>query len=144
MLSVTPSVNAGGLISLDISQQVTDVGERDSVSGQRAFLTRQINTRVAVRSGEPIVLGGLIRENETNGRNGVPVLSNLPVVGALFGNTTNNSNRTELLVLLTPRALENDDELRAASAELRDRMRSLSLESRPFSGVKDTPSKAVP
>lgn len=144
MLSVTPSVNAGGLISLDISQQVTDVGERDSVSGQRAFLTRQINTRVAVRSGEPIVLGGLIRENETNGRNGVPVLSNLPVVGALFGNTTNNSNRTELLVLLTPRALENDDELRAASAELRDRMRSLSLESRPFSGVKDAPSKAVP
>lgn len=144
MLSVTPSVNAGGLISLDISQQVTDVGERDSVSGQRAFLTRQINTRVAVRSGEPIVLGGLIRENETNGRNGVPVLSNLPVVGALFGNTTNNSNRTELLVLLTPRALENDDELRAASAELRDRMRSLSLESRPFSGAKDAPTKAVP
>lgn len=143
MLSVTPSVNAGGLISLDISQQVTDVGERDSVSGQRAFLTRQINTRVAVRSGEPIVLGGLIRENETNGRNGVPVLSNLPVVGALFGNTTNNSNRTELLVLLTPRALENDDELRAASAELRDRMRSLSLQSQPSPTGPQDASSAV-
>lgn len=141
MLSVTPSVNAGGLISLDISQQVTDVGEQDGPTGQRAFLTRQINTRVAVRSGEPIVLGGLIRENETNGRNGVPVLSSLPVVGALFGNTTNNSNRTELLVLLTPRALENDDELRAASAELRDRMRSLSLQSQPSSaGPQDASS----
>ena len=144
MLSVTPSVNAGGLISLDISQQVTDVGEQDSVSGQRAFLTRQINTRVAVRSGEPIVLGGLIRENETNGRSGVPLLSSLPVVGALFGNTTNNSNRTELLVLLTPRALENDDELRAASAELRDRMRALSMESRPFPGAQGVPPKAAP
>ena len=87
------------------------------------------------------MLGGLIRENETNGRNGVPVLSSLPVVGALFGNTTNNSNRTELLVLLTPRALENDDELRAASAELRDRMRSLSLQSQPSSaGPQDASS----
>ena len=108
----------------------------------------RINSRsaraCAAKSNSPGLSGGLIRENETNGRNGVPVLSNLPVVGALFGNTTNNSNRTELLVLLTPRALENDDELRAASAELRDRMRSLSLESRPFSGVKDAPSKAVP
>lgn len=145
MLSVTPSVNAGGLISLDISQQVTDVGEQDGPTGQRAFLTRQINTRVAVRSGEPIVLGGLIRENETNGRNGLPVLSSLPVVGALFGNTTNNSNRTELLVLLTPRALENDDDLRAASAELRDRMRSLSLQSQPSSvGTQDASSAPKP
>ncbi|RYF53585.1 MAG: type II secretion system protein GspD [Comamonadaceae bacterium] len=145
MLSVTPSVNAGGLISMDISQQVTDVGEADQPTGQRAFLTRQINTRVAVRSGEPVVLGGLIRENDTSGRNGVPVLSSLPVVGALFGNTTNNNNRTELLVMLTPRALENDDELRSASAEMRDRMRSLSLQSRPFpAGAQDVPSRPLP
>jgi len=141
MLSVTPSVNAGGLITMDISQQVTDVGDADTATGQRAFLTRQIQTRVAVRSGEPIVLGGLIRENDTTGRSGVPLLSSLPVVGALFGNTTNNNNRTELLVLLTPRALENDDELRSASAELRDRMRSLSLQSKPFfTGPQDASS----
>lgn len=132
MLSVTPSVNAGGLITMDISQQVTDVGELDSATGQRAFLTRQIQTRVAVRSGEPIVLGGLIRENDTVGRSGVPLLSSIPVVGALFGNTTNNNNRTELLVLMTPRALEDDDQLRSASAEMRQRMRSMSLESQPF------------
>ena len=132
MLSVTPSVNAGGLITMDIAQQVTDVGDLDSATGQRAFLTRQIQTRVAVRSGEPIVLGGLIRENDTSGRNGVPVLSSLPVVGALFGNTTNNNNRTELLVLMTPRALEDDDQLRSASAEMRQRMRGISAESQPF------------
>ncbi|RZJ62700.1 MAG: type II secretion system protein GspD [Acidovorax sp.] len=91
MLSVTPSVNAGGLISMDISQQVTDAGVRDAVTDQPSFLTRQINTRVAVRSGEPVVLGGLIRENGTTGRAGVPVLSSLPLVGAMFGNTTNNN-----------------------------------------------------
>ena len=131
MLSVTPSVNAGGVITLDISQQVTDVGDLDTATGQRAFLTRQIQTRVAVRSGEPIVLGGLIRENDTSGRNGVPLLSSIPVVGALFGNTTSNNNRTELLVLMTPRALEDDDALRSASAEMRQRMRSMSLQSAP-------------
>ncbi|MCW8207040.1 type II secretion system protein GspD [Verminephrobacter aporrectodeae subsp. tuberculatae] len=129
MLSVTPSVNAGGLITMDISQQVTDVGDLDSATGQRAFLTRQIQTRVAVRSGEPIVLGGLIRENDTNGRSGVPILSSIPLLGALFANTTNNNNRTELLVLMTPRALEDDDQLRAVSAEMRQRMRSMTLDS---------------
>ena len=127
MLSVTPSVNSGGLITMDIVQQVTDVGEVDVPTGQRSFLTRQIQSRVAVRSGEPIVLGGMIRENETSGTSGLPLLSEVPVVGALFGKNSNNSDRTELLVLLTPRALENDDQLRAASAELRQRMRAVTL-----------------
>ncbi|KQB59249.1 type II secretion system secretin GspD [Acidovorax sp. SD340] len=133
MLSVTPSVNAGGLISMDISQQVTDVGERDVVTSQRSFQTRQIQTRVAVRSGESIVLGGLIRENDTNSRAGLPGLADVPVLGALFSNTSNQRRRTELLVLMTPRALEDDDQLRSASAEMRERMRSLSLQAQPMS-----------
>jgi general secretion pathway protein D len=132
MLSVTPSVNAGGLISMDISQQVTDVGEEDTTTRQRSFQTRQIQTRVAVRSGEPIVLGGLIRENDSGSRSGVPGLADIPLLGSLFSTTTNKRNRTELLVLMTPRALEDDDQLRAASAEIRDRMRSLSLQSQPM------------
>lgn len=127
MLSVTPSVNTGGLITLDIQQQVTDVGDIDVATGQRNFLTRQIQSRVAVRSGETIVLGGMIRENETTGRAGLPVLGDIPVLGALFSTTTNARARTELMVLLTPRALENDEQLRAASAELRERIRGLSL-----------------
>lgn len=133
MLSVTPSVNAGGLISMDISQQVTDVGDRDVVTSQRSFQTRQIQTRVAVRSGESIVLGGLIRENDTNSRAGLPGLADVPVLGALFSNTSNQRRRTELLVLMTPRALEDDDQLRSASAEMRERMRSLSLQAQPMS-----------
>lgn len=140
MLSVTPSVNAGGLISMDISQQVTDVGEEDTTTGQRAFQTRQIQTRVAVRSGEPIVLGGLIRENDSGSRAGVPVLADIPLLGSLFSTTSNRRDRTELLVLMTPRALEDDDQLRAASAEIRDRMRSLSLQSPSLSrGAHEAP-----
>lgn len=128
LLSVTPSVNAGGMVSMDIVQQVTDVGEIDAATGQRNFLTRQIKSRVAVRSGETVVLGGLIRDNETNGSSGLPGLSQIPVLGALFGTKSRQRDRTELLVLLTPRVLEDDDALRAASAELRERMRTLAAQ----------------
>lgn len=143
MLSVTPSVNAGGLITMDIVQQVTDVGEIDAATGQRNFLTRQIQSRVAVRSGEPIVLGGMIRENETNGRSGVPGLADIPLFGALFSTSSNKRERTELLVLMTPRALEDDDQLRAASAELRQRMRTMSLQS-PLLGAGDADAPVTP
>lgn len=129
MLSVTPTVNASGLITLDIVQQVTDVGEIDAATQQRNFLTRQIQSKVAVRSGEPIVLGGLIRENSTEGRSGVPGVSDIPLLGALFSTTTNKRDRTELLVLMTPRAIEEEDDLRAVSAEMRQRMRAISSES---------------
>ncbi|WP_416401524.1 type II secretion system secretin GspD [Alicycliphilus denitrificans] len=128
MLSVTPSVNAGGLVTLDINQQVTDVGDVDQPTGQRTFLTRQIQSRVAVRSGDPIVLGGVMSENQSTGNSGVPGLRDVPVLGALFSTDTTTSARTELLVVLTPRALEDDDALRAASAEMRDRMRTMSLQ----------------
>jgi general secretion pathway protein D len=138
MLSVTPSVNAGGLVTMDIVQQVTDVGEIDAATGQRNFLTRQIQSRVAVRSGETVVLGGLIRDNETNGSSGLPGLSQIPVLGALFGTQSKQRDRTELLVLLTPRALDDDDALRAASTELRERMRALSWQpSQPAVALPD-------
>lgn len=131
MLSVTPSVNTGGLITMGIVQSVTDVGEIDAATQQRNFLTRQIQSRVAVRSGETIVLGGMIRENASEGRSGVPVLGDIPVLGALFSTTSDTSTRTELMVLLTPRALEDDDQLRAASIEMRDRIRGLGLQPLP-------------
>ncbi|MDR2129467.1 MAG: type II secretion system secretin GspD [Burkholderiaceae bacterium] len=133
MLTVTPSVNSGGLITMNIAQQVTDVSGLDAATSQSVFTTRQIQSRVAVRSGETVVLGGMISENGIKARNGVPLLSEIPLFGALFSKTENTSLRTELIVLLTPRALENDDDLRSASLELRQRMRSLSMQALPYS-----------
>ena len=135
MLSVSPSVNSGGLITLGIAQAVTDTVDAAAGSdAQPRFLTRQIHSRVAVRSGETIVLGGLIREKDDNGRNGVPLLSDVPILGALFSTTAESRERTELMVLLTPRALEDDDQVRAASVEMRQRIRSLSLQGTGGSG----------
>jgi general secretion pathway protein D len=125
-LTVRPSVNAGGLVTLDVLQTVTDVGQID-VTGNRRFLERSIESRVAVRSGESVVLGGLIRENAANNENGVPWLHKAPIIGPLFGTTEKTRDRTELLVILTPRALYNDEELRQASDEMRGRIRNFEL-----------------
>lgn len=128
MLGVTPSVSAGDLVTLDIDQIVTDVGP-DSASaataGYPTFMQRQINSKVSVRSGETLVLGGLIKDSTSSGKAGVPGLSAIPVVGALFGRHKSSAERTELLVILTPRVLRSDEDARAVGRELRDRMQGL-------------------
>lgn len=124
-LTVTPSVNDGGLVTLDIEQSVTDVGPVDAATRQRSFLERNVSSRVAIRSGESVVLGGLIRDNETEGQSGVPVLKDIPLVGSLFSTTTMASTRTELLIFITPRVMESDQDLRDLNLEMRSRMRGL-------------------
>lgn len=126
-LTVRPSVNAGGLVTMDIEQSVTDVGPIDAATGQRAFNERNIMSRVAVRSHESIVLGGLIRENASNAESGVPILHQLPVIGPIFGSVTKDDRRTELLVIITPRALYNESELREVSKEMRTQIRHMEL-----------------
>jgi len=121
MLDVLPSVNAGGLVTMDVAQEVTDVGPVDTATEQRSFLQRQVLSRVAVRSGETVVLGGLIRDNSSEGTLGVPLLKDIPVLGNLFRTTSRVNDRTELVVLITPRALQNDEQLRAVSDEMRRR-----------------------
>ena len=125
LLSVTPSVNAGGMISMTVKQSVTDVGPVDTATNQRSFLERNIDSRIAVRSGESIVLGGLIRDNRSRGRSGIPLLHRIPLLGGLFSSQTQSANRTELLVIITPRALFNDQDLRQISQEMRGKMHGL-------------------
>ncbi len=125
ILSVTPSVNAGGMVRMVIQQGVTDVGAIDSATGQRTFLQRQINTKVEVHSGQTVTLGGLIRNNVTNGKSGIPLLSDIPVLGNLFSTTSKEDDRTELLVMITPRILRNQQDLGDITREMKDRMTSL-------------------
>jgi general secretion pathway protein D len=126
-LTVTPSVNAGGLVTMDVEQSVTDVGPVDPATGQRAFLERNIMSRVAVRSNMSVVLGGLIRENASNTESGIPILHKIPLIGPLFGATVKDDRRTELLVIITPRAIYNSDELEQVSNEMRAQIRHMEL-----------------
>ena len=124
-LAVTPSVNAGNMVTIQINQSVTDVGQVDAATLQRSFLQRQFASKVAVRSGETLVLGGLIRDNTTNGKSGLPGLQDIPLLGNLFGTNVSSTNRTELLVVITPRVVRTEQDMRQLGQELKDRMKTL-------------------
>ena len=127
-LEVTPSVNAGGLVTMDIKQSVTDVRKTSTGDEENpTFLERTIISRVSVRSGQSVVLGGLIRENASDADSGVPFLYKLPLVGPLFGATRKENNRTELLVIITPRALVSENDLHEVSEEMRAQIRHMEL-----------------
>ncbi|MGV6809862.1 MAG: type II secretion system secretin GspD [bacterium] len=134
-LRVTPRVNSNGMVTMDLAQEVTDVGEIDQATGQRSFLQRNIKSNISVKSGETIVLGGLIKDNSTSSRQGAPVVSKLPVVGNLFSGTRKQSARTELLVLITPTAVKNQKDLYKTGEELRSKMKRL-LNSREIMGMQ--------
>jgi len=126
LLEVTPRVNAGGLVVLDISQEVSNVDKTTSSSIDSPTINqRQISTSVAVQSGDTIVLGGLIRENNSDSSSGIPGLRSIPLLGWLFGGTSKSSERTELLVLITPTAVPDQHVARQVTDELRNKMKAL-------------------
>jgi general secretion pathway protein D len=126
ILDVTPRVNQGGTVIMEIQQEVklaktTTTSSIDSPTINQ----RQIKTSVAVQSGETIVLGGLIRDDKQHSNSGFPGLRKLPLIGPLFGTTDNASARTELLVLITPTAITNSEEARQATEELKRKLKGL-------------------
>lgn len=126
ILKVTPRVNGSGLVLLDIAQEVSDVGP-NSTSGINSpvISTRRISTSIAVQDGQVIALGGLFKDSKVFGKNGIPILSRIPILGALFGTHVDTRNRTELLVILKPRVLRTIDDGRAITEELRAKLRTL-------------------
>jgi general secretion pathway protein D len=86
LLSVTPRVNAGGMVVMDVEQEVSQVvtESTDTTSLTPTISKRSITTSVAVQSGQTVVLGGLIREQKVQSRSGIPGLYNMPIIGPLF------------------------------------------------------------
>jgi general secretion pathway protein D len=108
LLDIRPRVNAGGLVTMEVEQSVDNVKNQSTQGIQSPTITqRKIRSSVAVKNGETIVLGGLILETTSNDLTGIPVLSQLPWVGALFSQTDKKLDRRELVVLMTPRVVEN-------------------------------------
>jgi general secretion pathway protein D len=128
ILKVTPSVNKSGLVTLDVLQEVSNVApDADQVStiGSPTFAERKVKSTIAIHDNETVALGGMISSNRTQGSSGIPFLSALPVVGGLFGTKTDNTARTELMVLITPHVVENLEAARAVTEELRQKFPSI-------------------
>jgi len=132
ILDIIPRVNSSGLVVLDIIQEVSDVGATSTAAGTTVtegitptISQRRIASTVAVNSGETIALGGLIRDSNTEAVTGVPLLSDIPILGNLFKTTSDIKRRTELLVLLTPRVVRNSGDARTITEDLRRRLRAV-------------------
>ncbi len=125
IMQVTPRVNSGGLVTLDVSQEVSDVDNSSpKASGidSPTFLERNVTSRIVVQDGQTVGLAGLIRDSATRGNAGIPWLKDVPVLGFLAGSQNNNRTRTELLVLITPHVLHDQRDARALTEDLRDQL----------------------
>jgi general secretion pathway protein D len=110
-LSVTPTVNAQGVILMEIKQSISNQLEVGAtVAGSPSVFERSINTEVVAESGQSIVLGGLISESRSSRQTKVPVLGDLPFIGKLFQAETESGDKTELVVFVTPRLIESSSE----------------------------------
>ena len=126
LLTVQPRVNPGGLVYMSINQQVSSVlGNSANAQGNPTISERSINTQVAVQSGQTVLLGGMIQQQEVDQRQGMPWLSRIPLLGSLFGTRSRNRTRTEIIVLLTPKVISSSEEAKAVSDEYRQKFQSL-------------------
>jgi len=139
ILKITPRVNASGMVQLDVSQEVSQISTSAPAAATQqqspTISTRRISTTVAVRDGEVIALGGLFSDTKTLGKNGIPFLSQIPVIGGLFGTHRNTNTRTELIVLLKPHVISTPDDARAVTDEFRAKLRTLE----PFKSTGQIP-----
>ncbi len=143
ILEVKPRINVNNIVSLQISQEVSRVQGTEDQFGNPTIAQRRITSSVNVTSGQTVVLGGLIQDDTVRGRDSVPGLGDIPVLGNLFGSTNDLSRRTELIVFITPRVIRNADDARVISEELRDRMRAAEPP-RDEAGEPLTPAGAPP
>jgi general secretion pathway protein D len=122
-LDVKPRVNANGMVILEIHQIVSSVKETSvGVTSSATIEKQEIESNVAVKDGETIALGGLIKEDNTANKSGIPFLYELPWIGPLFGNTTYKKNRKELVVLITPRVVASKQDSRDISNEFKRKL----------------------
>jgi len=128
ILDVVPRINPGGLVYMDIQQQVSDAQETAANSDTPVnprISTRSVSTQVAVQSGQTVLLGGLIKQDNAEGVSAVPYLGKIPGLRWLFGSTSKSKARTELIVLITPRVVTNSGQARQVTDDYREQMRLL-------------------
>jgi len=141
ILKVTPRVNSGGLVTLEIGQEVSDVTTAavNTVQGSPTFDDRVIQTKVAVQDGQTVGLAGLISDSDTQDNAGLPFLKDIPVISTLVSSQNNSRARKELLVLITPHVIRDQAGARALTEDLRNQLINAGLipqqlERRPPSG----------
>ena len=129
ILKVKPRVNANGLVTIELGQELSSVTPQSGASAGNnpTFSQRSINSKVSVSDQQTVLLGGLISGRENQVRDTVPGAEKVPLLGDLVGNTEKGAKRTELIVFITPKIIRNGEEAARESQELRDKMKNLTF-----------------
>ncbi len=129
ILAVTPRIGAGGSVTLETFQEVSTANKNKLTSIQSPVISlRRLQSTVSTRNGDTIAIGGLMQDSTSRADSGLPLLMNIPLLGAAFRRTEQTKERTELLVLLNPLVLQGDAEAGALTDELRAKFESLAPE----------------
>jgi general secretion pathway protein D len=105
ILTVTPRIGEKGTVALDVKQEVNDIGPAEPPTGSRRIIKREAETSVVLVNNQTLVLGGLIRERRSVEDRGLPLLKDIPLLGYLFGAKVRTTDKTELLLVITPRVI---------------------------------------
>ena len=122
-LIVQPRISASGSVTLSIAQEVSSPGA-DTSAGP-SFRKSSVETVLSVKDGETVAIAGLIRDADTFGRGGIPFLSDIPILGYLFGTTTKTADRSELIILITPHVIRTPEKFQEMTQELKDSLRNV-------------------
>jgi general secretion pathway protein D len=124
-LSILARVNSSGVVTMIINQQVSApiAPQPGSAIQSPSFSNRSLSTQMTVQDGDTVAIGGIIQENHTDSTGGVPVLNRIPVLGAAFGAKSSHTDRTELIIFLTPRVIYDTTQLADATEELKSNLK---------------------
>ena len=129
-LTVTPQVNEGDSVVLDIVQEVSSISQQILVASDVITNERKIETKVLARDGDIVVLGGLVKDDIQDSQQGVPILQDIPLLGRLFRNDVVSVTKSNLLIFIRPTIVRDDDDLAGATADKYRFIRDQQLERR--------------
>ncbi|WP_418316462.1 secretin N-terminal domain-containing protein [Piscinibacter sakaiensis] len=144
ILRVRPVINSGNRLDLDVSQEVSSAAEtRTGVAASPTISTRRIDTKLSLRDGSTVLLGGLISRNSSDANTGIPYLKDIPGLGALFRTESNSNDQTELLIMITPYVVSDDFESESITAAIQKSFGSWAQDLKPARVMEEPPARPL-
>jgi general secretion pathway protein D len=130
IVTIIPQVNSQGLVNLQILAEVSQRGAPVIIGREffPSFDTRQAETTAVVQDGDTLAIGGIITENKTRDRSGIPYLMDIPVFGRFFGSTNETLRKTELIMLITPNVIRTRKESYAVTEDFKSKLSTVRIE----------------
>lgn len=145
ILKIKPVIHSGDQVDLDVSQEVSEAGKTDvGVTTTPTFKTRKVDTKLTLRNGSTVLLGGLISENGSQTSSGLPFLKDVPVLGSLFGKQGRSGDRRELIVLITPYIANDAHDAEVITDAFRKSLGSWATKTKPLAPLAPADAETAP